>query len=421
MKAILEKNIFSYFPVVICILLFCIPVPLIIAFEIYVIFFIVIFTIYRSYDKEFKLVIFISACFRFILIVVDESVMPILPEQTDSILYDTAASQILDNCANHLSLFYRVESVTNIRSYGFIISLLYNVFGEYFIIPRIANALLGILVAILVYKICFKLFNDRKAAFISMNLVLFWPSILVFNSYALRDTLISLLTFLMLHKLVLISLKEKIIKSIFYIILILIIMFFFRSQNVFLYFGIFTLFTIIILFRANIKVANKIFLLLFMSIILLFIFYKLSPLIIEVATYPFRAHPGRVEGGSAYLQNMVYNNYLDIFLYLPIRFFYFTFGPFLWNFKTMFQLLSAIEGIFIFICFILFIKHFFKSHQKRLSNIEVFLFIFCMTGLFANAMIDSNFGTAIRHRIDYIIIFFIFTGIYLKNFKIKII
>jgi hypothetical protein len=414
-------NYYSFLPVIACIIMLWLPIHLILAVEIYIIFLIFIFTIYRNYDNRFKLVIFISACIRFLLIIVDESFITILPVQTDSILFNSAAHQILENYKSHLPIFYQVEPVTNVRSYGLFISFIYKLFGEYLILARLVNAILGILVAILVYKICIKLFNDKKAAFISMTLALFWPSILVFNSYALRDTLISFLTFLMIYKLVLISFKEQITNNLVDILLIFIIMFFFRSQNVFLYFGIFSIYIVVLLYRANIQVISKIITLLILGLFALFIFYKLSPLIIEVVTYPFRAHPLRIEGGSAYLQNMIYNNYWDIIKYLPIRFIYFTFGPFLWTIHGLFQLLSAIEGLFIFICFIFLMKHFFKKNNDSLNNIQVFLFLFCMVGLFANSMIDSNFGTAIRHRIDYIIIFFIFAGIYLKNFKIKII
>lgn len=408
-------------PVILCIVMLWLPIPLIIAFEILLVFLMYVFIKYCNENYQFKLVILISLMIRFLIIIIDGSFIPILPEQSDTILYNTAAHKILENYTNHLPLFYQVDPVTNIRSYGLVISIIYKLFGEYLIIARLINAMLGIIVALLIYKICIKLFTDKKAAFISMNLVLFWPSILVFNSYALRDTLISFFTFLMIYKLVLISYKEKIIKNLVDIFVILIIMFFFRSQNVFLYFGIFSIYIIVLLYRANIQVINKILLLFVLGLFSIFMFYKLSPLIIEVATYPFRAHPLRVEGGSAYLQNMVYNNYFDIILYLPIRFIYFTFGPFLWTIHGLFQLLSAIEGLFIFICFIFFMKHFFKKNNDSLDNIQIFLFLFCMVSLFANAMIDSNFGTAIRHRIDYIIIFFIFAGIYLKNFRIRII
>ncbi|MBN2410436.1 glycosyltransferase family 39 protein [candidate division KSB1 bacterium] len=410
---------YTYLPLLICLLMLGSPISVVESVIIFCAFLIFIILKYRNYGFNFRLVIYIAACLRFILIFTDTNIVTILPEQVDTVQYHQAAHQILENFTNHLPAFNQVEQIQSVRTYGLFLSVIFKLFGEYSILARLINAFIGILTAIFVYKICIKIFNDKKVAFLSLNLVLFWPSIIVFNSYALRDSLILYFTFYMLYTIISIAKKEKLIKNYILLFVLITLIYLLRGQNIFLYFGIFLFFTIIVLIRANINKIYKFFILSLLSLILIMIYYKFSPLIIDVATYPFRALPGRIGGGSAYLQNMIYNSYWDIIKYLPVRFFYFTFGPFLWNIHGLFQLISAFEGIIVFVCFVFLLKYFNREKLRSCENIQFFLLLFCLIGLLANSMIDSNFGTSVRHRIDYIIIFFIFSSVYLKKYKFK--
>ena len=122
-------------------------------------------------------------------------------------------------------------------------------------------------------------------------------------------------------------------------------------------------------------------------------------------------------GGSAYLQGFQYNTWFDVFKNLPIRFFYFTFGPLPWDINNIFMLLSFFEVLFI-LAFAIFTVNFLRVNNG-LNRHQLLLLIFCLIGLAANSLLDSNYGTAIRHRLNYIFVFFMFGSAYLQRYRIK--
>ena len=132
----------------------------------------------------------------------------------------------------------------------------------------------------------------------------------------------------------------------------------------------------------------------------------------EIVEYFATQMTYRARGGTAYLQDLEYNSYFDIFKYAPVKFIYFTYGPFIWAASNIFTLLAAIENLVLWFFSILFFVRFkylkiIKSKKKY--NFIIFLLSFIFISLAANAAIDSNFGTAIRHRMIYIPIFYLST------------
>jgi hypothetical protein len=61
-----------------------------------------------------------------------------------------------------------------------------------------------------------------------------------------------------------------------------------------------------------------------------------------------------------------------------------------------------------------------RQLYSRHPRLYLFLFLFAAMGLFSSAVIDSNYGTAIRHKMNFIFIFFIFSATYLKNVRLRI-
>ena len=137
-------------------------------------------------------------------------------------------------------------------------------------------------------------------------------------------------------------------------------------------------------------------------------------------SYSTREMEWRSSGGSAYLQSMRYDSWIDILRYIPVRFIHFTFGPFIWEIKNIFHLFAFLEAILIIMFFYYTLKTFSKYKNKYNFNLQILLLLFGFFGLISNAIIDSNYGTAIRHRMIYVPIFIIFACRYLRNYQIKI-
>jgi len=344
-----------------------------------------------------------------------------LPAQPDSFLYSIQASRILDNLSQNTPVFYGINYDSAVKSYSFFLSIIYGALGEFPMLARLINAFLGILAGILVYKICFEIFEKKRIGVLAFGFTLLMPSFIAFSSYVLRDAIVLFLTMSMLYHFVLASKRKDVVKNSIIVVITFALISIFRIQNLYLYIIIFSIYLFVIILRRPTGIVRKITLTSLIFITFIMLYFSYGELILSVIRYPFQVQHLRVEGGSAYLQNLHYNNVLDIIKYLPLRFFYFTFGPFIWNANSPFLMLSALEGLLILISAYFSLKYFLSNRISINSNLQIMLLLFCLLGLFANSTVDSNFGTAVRHRMHYVIFFFIFTGAYLRNKRIRFI
>jgi hypothetical protein len=236
----------------------------------------------------------------------------------------------------------------------------------------------------------------------------------------LRDPLILFLSLLMLYHFIKATISQNKLQHVIIALLLFILVGIIRIQNFYLYGMFFLLFYIYKFLKSNVNRSLKYAFIACTLILLFVVAIVYRDIIVSIATYPLRAQPLRAVGGSAYLQHLQYSSLLDIFKYLPIRVVYFTFGPFLWQANSAFLLLAALEGILIFAACLCTILYFTKRRVSVNFDLQLFLILFCLVGLLANSMVDSNFGTAVRHRMNYIIFFFIFAGAYLRHFRFRL-
>ena len=378
--------------------------------------------LYLVFGKKGSLFLFLVAgafLVRILLVLLNDQ-LGFLPFQPDSVQYTKQAMRILDNVSRNLPLYNDMPFSTGIKSYALFLAQFYAVVGEMPLVAQIVNVILGILSAVIIYKIAILVFQDERIALFALICSLFFPTIIAFTSYVLRDPLVLFLTLLMLYYLILASKSQHKFFHVLFACLLFIIVSIIRMQNLYLYGLFFALFYSYLFIKSDVKRSFKFVFLVGLSALVLFIVYAYYDLIISIANYPLRAQPLRAVGGSAYLQHLQYNSLLDIFKYLPIRVLYFTFGPFLWQANSAFLLLAALEGMLIFAACLFTVFYFAKKRISINFDLQLFLILFCLVGLFANSMVDSNFGTAVRHRMNYIIFFFMFAGAYLRHFRIRL-
>ncbi len=413
------QNINSYFPV-----LFILPIVFFPFKYGASLLFISIFALYLvirfPFSKgTFEKLVWSSFAFRILLIFVNEFAA-LLPNQPDAGQYNLQAMRIVDNMSRNLPVFYDIPYSLSVKSYSFFLSLFYSVFGQIPLLAILVNSFLGILTGVLVYKMSRELFEDHRIALLASGFTLFLPSLIAFTSYVLRDALVLFLTMSMLYHFVLMSKHKNVSKNILLAVLTFSLISIIRIQNFYLYIGFFAIYLSFLILRSKKMKTVKWGVLLLVILAGLFIYHSNKELINAIATYPLRAQPLRAAGGSAYLQNLQYHSFFDLIKFSPVRFFYFTFGPFLWNAHGSFLLLSALEGFVILIAAFFTLRYFLSSKLELNQNIQLFLLLFCLVGLLANSLVDSNFGTAVRHRMNYIIFFFIFASAYLRKYRIKI-
>ncbi len=410
-----EKN-YSFLPVVLAIIFIAFPLKYAMTISITLVF--AFWVLLRYKNSPFGIIILIALFLRIGIALFDEA-LAVLPSQSDEQEYIRVAFQILDNLKHNMPIFYDASGSLSVKSYSLFLAFIFFIFGTFPLVAITINVILAVLTGILTFKIALLTFHDKKVAYISGAIVLFFPSFIAFSSYILRDTLIMFLTFVMIYHFILATKHQRTLYHSFVAIVFFILCSIIRIQNLYLYTAIFILFLMVLYLKSNSRLIFKISFISFICLMLTWIVLRNQDFFFMLATYPMRAKPYRAIGGAAYLTWMEYNTLFDIVKYMPLRFIYFTFGPFIWNIRHFFQLSSAIEGFFILIAFIFTILYLLKHLKDSNTNIKLFLFLFCIIGLVMSSTVDSNFGTSVRHRIIYVIFLFIFSIDYFRNAKLK--
>lgn len=405
-----KKNIYSLIPVILAVLFILCPVQYTMSIMMSALFACWVLMHYKS--NRFGTIIIAALVLRIGIALVDEAAF-VLPSQSDEKEYIEVAFRILENWKQDLPVFYETSTSLSVKSYSLWLAAIFFIFGKLPLVAVTINVILAISVVILTYKIAFLVFDNRQVAKWSGALVLFFPSFIAFSSYILRDTLIMFLSFVMIYHFLLAVKKEKTFYHSIITVVFFILCGIMRVQNLYLYSAIFIAFWIILFLKSDYGAVSKIALISILTLAFIWIVTKNQEFFLSLATYPMRAKPYRALGGSAYLTWMEYNTLFDIIKYMPLRFIYFTFGPFPWHINTVFQLLSAAEGFLILFAFIYTIVYLAKYGLKKNGDLKLYLFLFCIIGLLISSTVDSNFGTSVRHRIIHVIFLFVFAAEYM--------
>ncbi|MBD3383433.1 hypothetical protein GF407_00780 [candidate division KSB1 bacterium] len=349
---------------------------------------------------------------RVVLIMLDQS-FHVLPYNWDDYFYNGVA--IKENIINHYPLYNSIQASLQVKVFSLINALIYWIVGNYESIIRVFCAFWGILAVERLYRITQIIELKSRESNLSILIITFLPSFIIFSSLNMRDALIIFLSFDLLYRVVYMqryNLNFKFIILFFDIVAI----YFLRKLNIVLYLLIFAIY-ILIQFVRRTKHKFWSIALILVTITGLFIYFQDSSVLNFFLSYSNREVQWRSAGGAVYLPNTVYHSYLDIILWLPVRFFYFTFGPMPWQIDNAFMLMAFLESAFI-LFFLYGMKNSISGLFRENGNIILFIFIFCLISLMANAVIDSNYGTAIRHKLNYILPLIPLASPYWKKIKV---
>ena len=217
--------------------------------------------------------------------------------------------------------------------------------------------------------------------------VLFYPSLLLYSSLSLRDTLIA--TFMVISVILFIE-KKKLLAFCFSLPLIII-----KFQNFFL---ILIFFYIFLIFKKNTVVYRFRY---FFTIIILVSILPFINVIIDALDF-YRLAMYQEDGGedAAY----IHIGNLQRFLILAIQSSpYFMLKPFPWEASGFLQLVQSVENLLIFTA-VLFV--FFKSYKiDKLLACKWLVILFISLAVYG--LVVFNYGTAVRYKFPFILMFFV--------------
>lgn len=119
---------------------------------------------------------------------------------------------------------------------------------------------------------------------------------------------------------------------------------------------------------------------------------------------------------AAYPEWTIPKTKFEIIYKAPVRVIYFIFSPFLWNITKNSHFIGFFDGTFYLMLFFLFIKNFKSIWSDRTLRIII---IILASYLLIFGVGTGNFGTGIRHRTKFLIIFILMVAPWIPKFVIK--
>jgi 4-amino-4-deoxy-L-arabinose transferase-like glycosyltransferase len=378
----------------------------------YVFLLLILFVILLKFKKypQVKKLLLVAFMLRAIMVIIDQSDLITLPDgEGDTLLFTLKAIEfsrtegvlVVKNFLNHDSLLI-----------SRIISIFYTVFGESTMMAQNISVGLGTASVYLVYQLCLLLWDHRSATKAAWVMA-FFPSLILYSSLALREVYI--VFFLLLGLISILKfVRKKTITLFFKIMTYFFILMLFHGPMVlggfvFLFYLLLSLVKKQLIKANSLKINISYFFYIIISTISLILFLtnqfsipyvggfhallNLDLLISKVNDY--------VIGAASYPSWLVVNNNLEFFPKSIIKIFYFLYSPFIWDIKSIYQMLGLIDGVTYFILTLYVVRNWHIIWENPITRIFIFILI---AYLIIYGISIGNFGTGIRHRSKLVVI-----------------
>lgn len=116
----------------------------------------------------------------------------------------------------------------------------------------------------------------------------------------------------------------------------------------------------------------------------------------------------RATGGAGYLIGMEYSSPLDVLLSMPVRALYFQFAPFPLHAQNLFAVVAQISLPILIVLSTAAVRSLKDCRWDRTAG--TFLIVVYLFGTLGYGLIDSNFGTTVRHRTPFVFLLLVFAA-----------
>jgi hypothetical protein len=298
---------------------------------------------------------------------------------------------------------------------------LYFVFGRFAVVLPYFNCIMGTLVAFFVYKLAVRFFHPAVGR-LSALLVGLMPSMVLWSSVALKDTVVTLALVIALSSCI--SLKERAsARAILGIVVPILAVQSIRFYMV--YFMGFAIIVSLVLDRGMsffTGIYKQIFVVL--AVAALFTMAGTADRAESDLRYFNLEYASSYRYGMAITANSGFDADVDVstpakaMAYLPIGIAHLLWAPFPWQMVSLRPLLAAPETILWWFMFPATLRGIIFAVRRRFSATSALL-IFAITLTCAYSLIHGNVGSAFRQRAQILVFLFIFSaaGIYMKRLR----
>ena len=390
----------------------------------YIFLLIILFFILLKFKKypEIKKLILIAFILRAILVIISQSDLVTLPDSNaDSLNFELKAQEFSRKEGfSVVYSFFKTDSFLISK----IISIFYTIFGESEMMAQTISVGLGTASVYLVYQLCIILWDHRsanKAAWV----VAFFPTLILYSSLILREVYV--VFFLLLG---LIGIANFLKKNSFGQFLVALSSFYILT----LFHGpmglgvlVFILYTSLMTIKKQLICLSR----LKINIIYLFVMIISSiPLILYLTNNLAVPYIGSIEkmfflekiinrinvhiqdSASYPIWFLIENNY-EFFIKGTLKIIYFIYSPFLWDLKKNIHIIGFFDAMFYLILTFYIIKNWNAIWSNSVTR--TFLLILVIY-LIIYGIGVGNFGTGIRHRSKFFVIFVILAAPKIQKF-----
>lgn len=121
-----------------------------------------------------------------------------------------------------------------------------------------------------------------------------------------------------------------------------------------------------------------------------------------------RVVEARASGDAAYLEGFTYTSWFDVAISAPVRALYFQYAPFPFHVSDVFDLVPALMLPVLVVLTIAAYRSLLEANPN--VSIAALLLTIYLGGIVGYGLIDSNFGTTIRHRVPFVFLLALFSS-----------
>ena len=296
----------------------------------------------------------------------------------------------------------------------YMVGAVYEVIGPNLLAIQLINASVGATTAVVVFYVAQTLFSNTRVSKVAAVLVAFFPSLILWSSQALKDSVIILA--LALSILATLRLMEKIkIGWVLVLIGALLALFSFR-------FYIFYMMCAAVagsFFLGSKAFSAQGFLQRFIAVGAIGLAFTWFG-VLQGASLQFERYANlrtvqasrddQAAAGSGFMKDVDVQTTEGALTVIPIGLLYLMFAPFPWDFATLRQTITLPEMIVWWMVFPLLVLGLFYSIKHRLRQVSPIIIFTTMLTL-AYSLFQGNVGTAYRQRSQLLVFYFIFVAV----------
>ena len=368
-------------------------------------------------------ILYVALTVRIIVLLIGYYVVP-LPDSTgDASSFEGEALRMFKTSTGFSNLLSQYPGPGS-NFIVWIIALLYLFFGESKLMAQSLSLLFGMGFVFLGWLLVRKIWDEHAALKAGWVLALF-PSLILYSCLTMREAYISFFLALALYGVVDWVRVGK-YKSIILALTGFIGAMFFHGAmflGAIIFFGIVMLSNFREIFRRSIFSSNYIKnLMISLFIIISFGSYffgkfeipKLGSFkdIIQVERILIQTK-NSTEGDASYPKWLIIDSPVELIYKGPIRMVYFVFSPFPWNITKMSHLIGMMDAFFyMYLVYLIFLN----QKTIRLDNTLKIILIILLVYILLFGIAVGNFGTGIRHRAKFVLIFILLAAPLLPKF-----